>query len=115
MARVTGRINLRGYARQLDEACVAAAEAAADHILGVSQELVPLEEGPLQNSGRVVVSARGRRATIVYTTPYALIQEENEDFRHAPGRQAHYLGQPMVTEAEVAKQIMAAVLRRAAR
>lgn len=117
MAKVTGAVSIpegiAAYTNRCSGLVADAAEAAAEHIIGVSQELVPLKEGPLMNSGRVV---RGvRYATIQYDTPYAVYQHEREDLRHAPGRQAHYLSQPMRTEADTAREIMAAVLRRAAR
>jgi hypothetical protein len=111
MARVTRRLHLRGYTHGLMAGRREASEAAAEHVLGVAQELVPLEEGPLQKSGRVVVSKQGHQAQIVFDTPYAVVQHENLDYQHAPGRQAKYLSTPMETEHEVCRQIMAAVLR----
>ncbi len=111
MARVRGRLYLRGHARAAIEARIEASRMAAEHILGVANDLVPLDEGPLQNSGHVRVSPGGAQAQIYYDTPYAVVQHENLDYRHAPGRQAKYLEQPMTTERDVALAIMAAVLR----
>lgn len=71
---------------------------ALEHTLGVSNTLVPLDEGPLQRSGTVTVT--GMNGTISYDTPYAVRQHEELTWRHAPGRQAKYLEQPMNTERE---------------
>lgn len=71
---------------------------ALEHTLGVATALVPLDEGPLQRSGKVIVN--GLNGSISYDTPYAIVQHEDLSFRHAPGRQAKYLEQPMNTERE---------------
>ena len=113
MAKVKRTLYLRGWADNVDEACVDASYQAAEHILGVANDLVPLLEGPLQHSGKVTVSEKGRQAGISYDTPYAVIQHENLDFQHAPGRIAKWLEVAMAQEVDTARQIMAAVLRRA--
>lgn len=45
-------------------------QRALEHTLGVANTLVPLDEGPLQNSGKVVMT--GLKGVISYDTPYAL-------------------------------------------
>lgn len=45
---------------------------ALEHTLGVATALVPLNEGPLQRSGKVVVD--GLNGAISYDTPYAVRQ-----------------------------------------
>jgi hypothetical protein len=115
MAKVTGRINLKGYSRKVERAARReAAEAAADHILDIAQQLVPHETGVLQATGRVVVSAGGLRASVQFGTEYARRQHEELTWRHKPGRQAKYLEQPMMTEQRTCLAIMAKVLRSAA-
>lgn len=84
-------------------------QRALEHTLGVATTLVPLDEDPLQNSGRVTVN--GLEGQITYDTPYAVVQHENLSFRHAPGREAKYLETPMNTEREVMLQLMAVPLR----
>lgn len=86
---------------------------ALEHTLGVANTLVPLDEGPLQNSGKVIVN--GLDGAISYDTKYAVVQHENLTYRHAPGRQAKYLEQPMNTERETMLLLMAVPLRRWAR
>ncbi len=88
---------------------------AAEHLLGESRQLVPLEEGTLERSGTVVVDEQKLRATVVYDTPYAVRQHEELDYQHAPGRQAKYLEQPMNTEKATMQALIAAQIRRAMR
>ena len=116
MAKVKGALHLSGYTKRVEKAARReAVQAAADHIMGVSQELVPLREGVLQATGRVTTSKGGLRATLSYDTVYARRQHEELTWKHAPGRTAKYLETPMMTERETAKKIMAAVLRKAVR
>lgn len=60
-------------------------------VLAASNAIVPLDEGPLQRSGKVDVDEERLEGTVSYDTPYAVIQHENLDYKHAPGRQAKYL------------------------
>lgn len=81
----------------------AALEDAADYIYIKSTEIVPLETGELQDSIQVDVSYSPRYPGIIVTATalnpktgydYAYIQEVEETYHHAPGRQAHYLEEP---------------------
>lgn len=83
---------------------------ALEHTLGVANTLVPLDEGPLMQSGKVTVD--GLDGMISYDTVYAVRQHEELTWKHAPGRQAKYLEQPMNTERDKMLDIMAAPLRR---
>ncbi|MEU6342221.1 hypothetical protein ABZ883_14915 [Streptomyces sp. NPDC046977] len=82
---------------------------ALEHTLGKAKEIVPLDEGPLMNSGKVNID--GLNGDITFDTPYAVVQHEDLTFRHAPGRQAKYLEQPMLNEREAMLRIMAIPLR----
>lgn len=84
-------------------------QRALEHTLGEANKLVPLDEGPLMQSGKVTVD--GLNGTITYDTVYAVIQHENMEYKHAPGRQAKYLEQPMNTERDTMLQIMAVGFR----
>lgn len=104
-------------------AIAAAVEAAArrgvalagEHLLGESRDLVPLEEGTLERSGTVVVDEDKFTATVVFDTPYSVVQHERLDFQHAPGRQAKYLEEPFNRERDTMQALIAAQIRRALR
>ncbi|MFD3614431.1 hypothetical protein ACFWWT_04110 [Streptomyces sp. NPDC058676] len=81
-----------------------------EHVLGVSQEQVPLDEDTLQRSGKVDVD--GLDGAISYDTVYARRQHEELDWRHLPGRKAKYLEDPMNSERAVVLRLMAVPLRR---
>lgn len=85
-------------------------ERALEHTLGEAKKIIPLDEGTLERSGRVDVD--GLNGAISFDTVYAVVQHERLDYRHAPGRQAKYLEQPMNTERETMLQLMAVPLRR---
>lgn len=68
---------------------------ALDHLKSVSQDKVPLDQGPLKNSAAVDVSDDGRSGTVSYDTPYAVPQHENTWYSHQRGREAKYLENPV--------------------
>jgi hypothetical protein len=111
VARMTGTINVAAAANTLLSHRRRALILALEHLLGVSRQLVPHEEGTLERSGRVVLIDDNRGA-VTYDTPYAVRQHEELDYRHDAGRQAKYLEQPMTTERAVILAIIAAELRR---
>ncbi|MEU8760645.1 hypothetical protein [Streptomyces sp. NPDC048659] len=82
---------------------------AAEHVLSVSNQRVPLEEGTLERSGRAAVN--DLEATISYDTPYAVRQHEELTWRHLPGRRAKYLESAMNDSRETALRLMAVPLR----
>lgn len=120
--RVTGldrlmRVLLRGSDRAIDATRRALYEEA-QIILGKAVRIVPFEHGTLAGSGMVhdpVVQGRDVLVEISFGGPakdmrprnksgdaggsvnvgYALIQHENMTFRHAPGRRAKYLQEPV--------------------
>lgn len=85
--------------------------AAGEYLLSKAVPLAPKDTGALRRSGRV----RGVNAEpiveVVFDTPYAVIQHENETYHHDDG-QAKYLEQPLVEEAQTMQQIMAQSIRR---
>ncbi|MEV8600443.1 minor capsid protein [Streptomyces griseoviridis] len=102
-------------ARKIREGAARGLLLAAEHVLAQAQDLVPLDEGPLQQSGTATVDPGELTAAVAYDTPYAVRQHEELDYRHAPGRQAKYLEEPLnASRAEVAA-IIAAAVRRALR
>lgn len=85
-------------------------QRALEHLLTESRKIVPLDEGTLERSSRVVRD--GLEGGVVYDTVYARIQHENLEYRHAPGREAKYLEKPLFRERDVMLQLMAVSLRR---
>lgn len=88
---------------------------AAEFVLSQSTEVVPLDEAELQRSGTASVDAPSLTAMVSYDTPYAVRQHEELDYRHAPGRQAKYLEQPLNACRGPVERIIAAEVRRAMR
>ncbi|MFI1701953.1 hypothetical protein ACH419_39235 [Streptomyces bobili] len=85
---------------------------SAEHVLQKSQQVVPLDESPLMQSGTASVDEPSLTAVVSYDTPYAIKQHEDLTLRHAPGRTAKYLESPLnASRAEVAA-IIAAQIRR---
>jgi len=122
-----GRRVVTGYTGNIKEALYAEAQA----ILATSREIVPFDRGALSSSGRVHEPFMVGKTTSVEITyggaaggdemvNYAIIQHENEDFKHAPGRQAYYLEEPMMDASEglsarLAQRIQGIIDREAAR
>lgn len=114
-ARFQLDFNGAAVARELRAAAERGLVLAAEHVLTQAQALVPLDEGYLQSTGTASVDEGTLTAAVSYDGPYAVRQHEELDWRHAPGRQAKYLEQPLnASRAEVAA-IIAAQLRRAMR
>lgn len=88
-------------------------EKGLEHVLAESRKLVPLDEGTLERSGRVVMNTGGViEGAVTYDTVYAVRQHEEMTWKHLPGRQAKYLEQPMNTERGVVLALVAAEIRR---
>lgn len=85
-------------------------ELAGEHLLQVSGDLVPHEEGDLQRSGEVSKDEADLAVAVSYDRPYAVRQHEDLALRHDEGRRAKYLEEPMSTERET----MLALIARAA-
>lgn len=81
-----------------------------EHVLAESRKIVPLDEGPLERSGKVDVD--GLEGSISYDTVYARRQHEELTWRHLPGRTAKYLERPMNSERAVVLRLMAVGMRR---
>jgi hypothetical protein len=81
-------------------------ELAAEHLLQVSTQLAPLEEGDLARSGEV--SSDGERTVAVsFDRPYAVRQHEDLTLRHDDGKQAKYLEDPMNSEQDIMLKLIA--------
>lgn len=90
------------FLRAVRDATEAALVAEADAIMAKAKPLTPIDKGPLAESGAVFPPEwDGETCTVTAgfgTTPetaaYALVQHERTDYRHAPGKQSHYLAEP---------------------
>ena len=102
--RVTGRARA---------GAVTGLELAAEHVLGVSRQLVPLEEATLERSGVASVDEVTMTAAVSYDTVYAARQHEEMTWRHDEGRQAKYLETPMSTEADTVAALIRSSIRKA--
>lgn len=102
-------------ARQMREGASRGLLLAAEHVLQQSQELVPLDESPLMQSGTASVDPPSLAAAISYDTPYAVKQHEDLSLRHAPGRTGKYLERPLNASRPEVAAIIAAQVRRAMR
>lgn len=80
------------------QAVVTAVNDIALEIAARADDLVPFDTGVLSGSQRTAhATPRDMTATISYggpAAPYALVQHEDMDYRHAPGRTAKYLERP---------------------
>lgn len=101
--------------RQLRQGAARGLLLAAEHVLQQSQEVVPLDESPLMQSGTASVDEPSLTAAVSYDTPYAVVQHERLDYRHAPGRTAKYLERPLNASRAEVLALIAAQMRRAMR
>lgn len=83
--------------------------AAAEHVLGESRKQVPIEEATLERSGATDVD--DDQASIFYDTEYAVVQHEDLDNRHDPGRKAKYLEEPLNASKRDVERILAQEMR----
>lgn len=88
---------------------------AAEHVLGKTREVVPIEEGTLERSGTASVDEASLTAGVSYDTPYATRVHEDMTARHDAGRTAKFVERPLVEEARAVQEIIAAQVRRALR
>lgn len=85
---------------------------AAEHILGVAKEQVPIEEHTLEESGFTsTAGVHALRAAVSFDTPYAVRQHEDMTARHDKGRNAKYLENAFNSEQDAVKQIIAKELK----
>lgn len=86
-------------------------EQGLELVLGEARKLVPLEEGTLERSGKVVMTGPLTGA-VVFDTVYAARQHEELTWKHLPGRSAKYLEIPMNRERDTVLRLMQVSLRR---
>lgn len=86
-----------------------------EHVLTESRKQVPIEEGTLEHSGVATVDEANLRGAVSYDTPYAVRQHEDLTLRHAEGRKAKYLEDPLLEEGPTVMLLVRAEMRRALR
>lgn len=79
-------------------------QAAGEHILAESKQLVPVDTGELAASGQVQID--GDTVTISYGTDHAVFVHEITGNEHPDG-QAHFLSDPLIGERDRAALIVA--------
>ncbi len=79
---------------------------AAEHLLGVANEKVPIEESILLKSGTVSTDPAKFTAAVSYDTPYAARQHEDMTLRHDQGRTAKWLENAMNAEVQTSAEII---------
>ena len=107
--RVTGRDLERHARRNLAQAL----NLWLRNVLADAQLIVPLDEGPLSESGHVIEATPDRlRGQVRFSKPYAARQHEELDWNHLPGRQAKYLEVPFKRRIPELRPLTQTVLRR---
>lgn len=109
MSAVTSTIDLRQAHAAARRGGERGLVLATEHLLGVSDEHVPIEEGTLERSGKASVD--GLEGAVSYDTVYAVYQHERLDLRHDPGRTAKYLENAMNSEASTVRTLIANAIR----
>lgn len=109
------RFDTSGVQRELRQAAARGLFLGAEHVLSVSNDKVPLDEGTLQHSGTASVDEADLTAMASYDTPYAARQHEELDYEHAPGREAKFLENALNAERSTVLALVAAEMRRALR
>ncbi|MFH8403738.1 hypothetical protein ACH4FX_03045 [Streptomyces sp. NPDC018019] len=107
--------NGQAVTEALRQAAARGALLGAEHVLQLSRQLVPIEEGTLERSGATSVDARRGTAAVSYDTPYARRVHEDMTARHDPGRTAKYLERVLPGSTDTVQALIAAQVRRALR
>lgn len=117
----TGQLDAR-----LQEGAVKGLNIALEHLIQVSREEVPHEEGTLERSstpgeegdegnGGISIDESELKGAVSYDTPYAVIQHEDMTFKHDDGRKSKYLEDPFDAEQDTMLELIAAEIRRSLR
>lgn len=104
---ISGNLVIKGLDKGFEKIEAAALDGArkglvtaGEHALGVSNAVVPLEEGDLARSGSVTQDDATPKTAISYDTDYAVKQHEDESLHHDAGRQAKFLESAVTSQRE---------------
>lgn len=110
------KVDIRWYGEKLKGVYHAAALRGlllgGEHLLTVSREITPIDEGVLRRSGAVSHDEQTLTVAVSYDTPYAVDVHEILHWRHAPGTQAKYLEIPFNEEADTIRALLNYQMRR---
>lgn len=84
---------------------------AAEHVLGVSNDQAPIEEGTLIRSGAPSVDEKNLVAAVSYDTPYSVRQHEDMHLRHDSGRNAKFLENAFNSEVGAVRNIIVKAIK----
>jgi hypothetical protein len=108
---ISAEVTLEGADVDIAAALTAAAleglKDGGEHVLKLARDIVPIEEGTLERSGRVTDDGRGTVA-VSFDTPYAVTVHEMTNLRHASGRKAKYLETALADGASDVGRLVAA-------
>ncbi|MFD8529413.1 hypothetical protein ACFV0L_18535 [Streptosporangium canum] len=110
-ARFNAKVNAEALTAEIQRAAGRGLRNATEHVLAVSNQRVPHDEGTLERSGAAVVHEADLLGVVSYGAPYSVVQHENLDYKHKPGRTAKFLELAVREEAEVVKLMIAKHLR----
>lgn len=83
----------------------------SEHLLKVSNDFAPIEEGTLIRSGETSIDDAELKAAVSYDTPYAVVQHEDMSLSHDPGRTAKFLENAANWEKDTLAKIVAQQIR----
>ncbi|MFS4105129.1 hypothetical protein [Streptomyces sp. PD-S100-1] len=109
------RVNFAPAEREMRQGAARGLLLGAEHVLQQATAVVPLDEGYLQSTGTASVDESALQAAVSFDGPYAVRQHEELTWRHAPGRTAKYLENPLVASRAQVAALIAAQLRRSLR
>ncbi len=105
------KVNAEALSAETRRAAARGLRHATEHVLSVSDQRVPHDEGTLERSGAASVDESGLRGAVSYDTEYAVAQHENLNYSHKSGRTAKFLELALREEAEVVRLLIAKELR----
>ncbi|GAA4945964.1 hypothetical protein GCM10023334_058620 [Nonomuraea thailandensis] len=110
-ARFNAKVNAEEITAEIRRAAGRGLRHATEHVLSVSNQRVPHDEGTLERSGAAVVDENELRSVVSYDGSYAVPQHENLDYKHKPGRTAKFLELAVREEREVVRLLIAKQIR----
>ena len=86
--------------------------AGGSHILNESNNIAPIDQGPLTQTAGVAVDGQAGKANIYYVQKYAARLHEHPGYNFQHGRQGKWLEKTMLSSGEQAQQLIAQEIKR---